>query len=145
MGSLHAFYSLGFLKSQSSPSHRIPLKRRRLICTIGWKFKWAVGNRRRQQTLPFTGLIVFTISSTSYTTSEWQRRRKAHHKHWQTHAPLCKWIHVMRFYSNATIGIYTKRFTYENLLMVNTAIDPHTHTHFLCVGWMAALVAPQSF
>lgn len=97
--------------------------------------------RRRQQTLPFRGLIVSTISITSYTTNCWQNKRKAYHKRREMHAPLSLWNQVICicFYSNAKIVIYTKTFTYDDHLMDNAAIYPHTRTFFALT-----LVAPQS-
>lgn len=88
MGSLHAFHSCNFFKMRPKPSHRIALRRARLISTIGWRSKRAVGRRGRQKTLPFTGLIVSTVSSTSYTTVAWQTGWTARHKHRQMHAGL---------------------------------------------------------
>lgn len=88
MGSLHAFHSCNFLKTQPKYSRRIPLTRARLISTIGWRSKRAVGRRGRQKTLPFTGLIVSTVSGTSYTTAAWQTGWTARHKHRQMHAGL---------------------------------------------------------
>lgn len=88
MGSLHAFHSCNFLKMRPKSSRRIPLKRARLISTIGWRSKRAVGRRGRQKTLPFTGLIVSTVSGTSYTTAAWQTGWTARRKHRQMHAGL---------------------------------------------------------
>lgn len=88
MGSLHAFHSCNFLKSRPKSSRRIARKRARLISTIGWRSKRAVGRRGRQKTLSFTGLIVSTVSSTSYTTAAWQTGWTARHKHRQMHAGL---------------------------------------------------------
>lgn len=88
MGSLHAFHSCNFLKMRPKSSRRIPLKRARLISTIGWRSKRAVGRRGRQKTLPFTGLIVSAVSGTSYTTAAWQTGWTARRKHRQMHAGL---------------------------------------------------------
>lgn len=88
MGSLHAFHSCNFLKTRPKSSRRIALRRARLISPIGWRSKRAVGRRGRQKTLPFTGLIVSTVSSTSYTTAAWQTGWTARHKHRQMHAGL---------------------------------------------------------
>lgn len=134
MGTLHAFHSFKFLKYRPKSCRRIPLKRRRLISTISWKFKWAVGKRRRQQTLPFTGLIVSTVSSTSYTTAGWQRRGEAHHKHRRMHAPLCRWIQVIctRLSSNANIVTYTKNI-HIWWLSNGQCSHPPTHMHLLWV------------
>lgn len=111
-----------------------------------------MGHRRRQPTLPFTGLIVPAISSTSYTTAGWQIRGKARRKHRRMHAPLRKWIssrmHVPLFkayWGNALIVFKTNTFTRVEPLMATQHPPTNEHAHSLPLSWLQLWSHPSHF
>lgn len=112
-----------------------------------------MGRRGRQKTLPFTGLIVSTVSSTSYTTAAWQTGWTARHKHRQMHAgPVLQPLTFMREKKKLHTERRAKAFACDDLQMGNAAIlhacSAHiTHARtYVCThhSWVTgSLVAPQ--
>lgn len=70
--------------------------------------------QKRTANSPHTDLIVSDISSTSYTTTAEQIRRKTHHKHTQTHTSK----HASEFRAHAVKHFLNKSSRYDPYIIL---------------------------